>query len=266
MKTILPLLALLGLVTLARAQEVRLTLEPKIQAALEASLRDVRGSAVVMDVHSGEILGMASNPCTTQAAPVFSAEAWQALSRDPKDSFSSGVVTAHPPGSVFLPVTALAALKSGAITPATILNCSGRLSIQNQEFNCWEKEGHGEENLTKTMSLNCGLFFYQVGVRTGIEALVEMAQRAGFGQPTGILEGEGTGSLPTSAWRKARREPWSDPDTATVAIGQGAITVTPLQMAVFMSALANGGTVLRPRLVRSGSDEKSGGGFARRWR
>ena len=141
----------------------------------------------------------------------------------------SGATMSHCPGDAFLPVTALAALKSCKITPATILNCSGRLYIKDCEFRCWEKKGHGDENLKKAMSLSCGPFFSRVGVMTGIDPLVEMAQRAGFGKSTGILAGETTGSLPTKEWRKTHlREAWSDPATATASIGQALISVTPM--------------------------------------
>lgn len=230
---------------------VHLTLNPKVQAVLEESMRGVKGTAVILDAQSGDVLGIVSNPCKEKASASLTIEKWQALSNDPRDSFMSGAITAHAPGGTFTAVAALAALKSGKLTPETVLNCSGRLMIKEMEFKCWKTEGHGDMDIKKALTMSCGIFFYQTGIRTGVDPIVDMARRAGFGERSEVLAHEDPGLVPSPEWRQTRvPKTWSEGDTAYLSIGQGSIRVTSLQQAAFMVAVANGGTLYYPRLIK----------------
>lgn len=255
---ILSLLVMLISASLALAGEnVHLTLDPKIQSALEESMTEHPGAAVVMDAQNGDIVGIVSNPCKGKAAFVMSAAKWNALSDDSSGSFLAKAMIPLHPGATFLPVTTLAALKSGKITPETKLNCSGSFRVENTNFACWEKNGHGDLTLRNALVNNCGIFFYQLGLRTGIDSIIDMAKRAGFGEKSGLFAHEDPGFAGTPQWKQSTQHAtWSDGDTANLAIGQGYLDVTPLQMTAFMGALANGGTVYHPRLIKEGAPEK----------
>jgi penicillin-binding protein 2 len=228
----------------------KLTIDPFIQSAVEESFREYQGTVIVMDVRNGDVLGMTSNPSKDKASPKFSLERWKQIESDPKDSFLVKAITEYHPGATFLPVVSLAALSSKTLVADDKLNCSGSFYLQNIEFKCWETQGHGMQTIEDATKMNCGVFFYQLGQKTGIEHMAAMAKSCGFGEATEISPTESKGIIPTpelkKRWRK--NEEWTEGDTVNTAIGQGMVLVTPLQQAVFMSAVANGGNVYYPRL------------------
>jgi len=159
----------------------------------------------------------------------------------------------YAPGSVFKIVIAVAALEEGVITPATTFYCPGYLSIYNTVFRCHKPAGHGVVDVQKALTHSCNVFFYQVGVRLEIERIAAYARRLGLGSPTGIdLPHEAGGLIPDTAWKmRVLKQPWYAGETVSVAIGQGQVTVTPLQLARLVSVIANGGKLVRPHLVRT---------------
>jgi penicillin-binding protein 2 len=157
----------------------------------------------------------------------------------------------YPPGSIFKPLVAMAALESGRLTVEQTFDCPGFLSLGNARFRCWNVYGHGRVNLHEAIQHSCNVYFYHAGLQSGPDAILSMAQAAGLGRKTGIpLDTESAGLLPSDGWKRQwQGDGWRDGDTCNLSIGQGFLLTTPLQMAVFASALANGGTVFRPRLI-----------------
>ncbi len=238
---------------------VFLTIDARIQYIVEEALRGVgRGSAVVMDPNNGDILAMASVPNfdPNMFVPKISAKDWKELDENPTAPMINRALSAYAPGSIYKIMVALAALKSKAITPKTEIHCESGMWIGNREFKDWYKGSRGSITVKEALQWSCNTFFYPAGIRTGIDKLVEMGHLFGFGEATEIPIPESTGLLPSPAWLKENRknERWSEAYTANFSIGQGFVTVSPLQMCVMMSALANGGTVYYPRLISKIAD------------
>jgi penicillin-binding protein 2 len=148
-------------------------------------------------------------------------------------------------------IVAAAALQEGLITPVTSFQCDGFYELGNRKYRCWHKGGHGRISLHRAIVQSCDVYFYHVGKLIGVDKLAEYARRFGLGASTGItLPREKSGLIPTREWKQMRfKEPWQIGETISVSIGQGYNLVTPLQLVTAYSALANGGTVWRPRLI-----------------
>jgi len=231
-------------------QDVRLTLDIEVQGMAEEILGERLGAVVVLDPRNGDVLALASTPRFDVTA-LQSQKAWQALLADTRRPLMNRAIAGqYPPGSIFKPLVALTALISGRVNSSTVISCTGVHTIGRHEINCWSKRGHGDLSMRKALEQSCNPFFIECGLRSEYRRLYHMADSVGFGRRTGIeLEGEATGLLPDDEWkRRERRDAWRPGDTANVSIGQGALLVTPLQMAMFTGALANGGGVYRPRL------------------
>jgi penicillin-binding protein 2 len=157
----------------------------------------------------------------------------------------------YPPGSTYKIITALAGLEEGVIDEKTILNCPGYYRFGNRVYRDWKKGGHGKVDIIKAVEESCDVFFYQVGQRLGVDRLAWYAKAFGLGTPTGInLDQEAHGLIPTAAWKKKRTGvPWQGGETLSIAIGQGFNLATPLQMAVLVAAVANGGNRYRPMIL-----------------
>ncbi|RME40992.1 MAG: penicillin-binding protein 2 [Deltaproteobacteria bacterium] len=233
---------------------VFLTLDRDLQRAAEQAFGDESGAAVVMDVRTGEILAYVNRPAFDPAkfATGISQKDWQALVNDPRRPLQDKVIGGmYPPGSTFKIVTALAALQAGVAGPRTTVDCEGEIQIGNRIFRCWKKKGHGRTNLKKALRESCDVWFYKVALELGIDRLSKMAFDLGLGKPTGlILPGEKGGLIPTRDWKRRRfNQRWYDGETVIAAIGQGYVLTTPLQLAVMTAAVANGGKVLKPKLI-----------------
>jgi penicillin-binding protein 2 len=154
---------------------------------------------------------------------------------------------------VYKIVTALAALEEKVITPDTAFSCSGAFPFGNRDYHCWKKEGHGRVDLKRAIVESCDVYFYQVGLRLGVDRIAKYAFALGLGKPTGYPLGqEKPGLVPTAAWKLKRfRVPWQTGETLSVAIGQGFNLATPLQVASSVSALFNGGKYFPPRIIQS---------------
>ena len=232
-----------------------LTVDRELQLATEDALGEYEGAIVALDVRTGEVLSMVSRPAFDPnifARGIRRAE-WRGLVEDRKRPLNSKAIQGtYPPGSTFKIIMAAAALEEGVINPFTGIFCGGGMFFGNRTFRCWRKGGHGTVNVHEALVRSCDVFFYQVGQRLGVDTIAEYAHKFGLGAPTGIaLEHESSGIIPTSAWKRQRfGEPWYAGETLSIAIGQGYVTSTPLQMANAMAAIANGGTVFKPQFVK----------------
>jgi len=232
-----------------------LSVDRDLQLAAEAAMGDQEGAIVALDARSGEILAMVSRPAfdpNVFARGIRGAE-WRVLVNNRKRPLNSKALQGtYPPGSTFKVVMAAAALEEGVINPFTNIYCGGGLFFGNRRFRCWRKGGHGSVNVHEALVRSCDVFFYQVGQRLGVDTIADYSHRFGLGAPTGItLEHESGGIIPSSAWKRQRfGEPWYPGETLSIAIGQGYVTTTPLQMASVIATIANGGTVYRPQFVK----------------
>ena len=231
------------------------TLDWKLQQVAQEALKGKTGAVVALKPTTGEVLALASTPHfdPTTFSRRLSGKEWNALINDPLKPFQNRALQGqYPPGSTYKIVTALAALEERVITPTTSFYCNGALPFGNRVFHCWRKGGHGQVALHKAIVQSCDVYFYQVGQRVGVDRLAHYARLFGLGELTGIsLPHEKKGLIPSSAWKLNRYKiPWQPGETLSISIGQGYDLVTPLQMAVLTSAVANGGTVYRPQLVK----------------
>jgi penicillin-binding protein 2 len=238
---------------------VTLTIDLALQQVAEEALAGVAGSIVAIDPRDGGVLAAVSSPAIdpNSFSHGLSQEEWDRLSHDDRHPLQNRIVQAqYPPGSVFKILTAIAALESGAVTPATTFSCRGALRYGNRDFRCWKKEGHGEISLHRALVESCDVYFYQVGLKTGIDEIARVARAFGLGKATGLeLGSEAPGLIPDSAWkRRVRKEPWYNGETLSAAIGQGYDLVTPTQAAMLAAAMASGGIVRRPHLIRRVAD------------
>jgi penicillin-binding protein 2 len=231
------------------------TLDWHIQKTAQEALKGKSGAVAVLNPSTGEILAMHSSPDFDPSTFTrkLSAKEWNAFLSDPLKPFQNRVIQGqYPPGSTYKMITALAGLEERVITPETVFYCNGALPFGNRVFHCWRKGGHGAVNLHKAIVQSCDVYFYNVGNRLGVDRLARYAQFFGLGQPTGIaLYPEKSGLIPTSLWKLKRyKVPWQPGETLSLAIGQGYNLTTPLQMALVTAAIANGGRVFRPFLVK----------------
>ncbi|MBL9116237.1 MAG: penicillin-binding protein 2 [Verrucomicrobiaceae bacterium] len=237
------------------------TLDYKMQRYAESALRSHArngGAMVIMDVRNGEILAMASNPGfdLNEFIPGISNERYAALRDDEKSPlFGRAFQSNYFPASTFKVVTALAALESGTVTAGTTYDCDGYFNIGKESFRNWHSEGEGPMTVVDAIKRSCNTWFYQAGLDTGSNKVIAMAERLGFGQPTGIpISGEARGFVPTDAYYMQRFGHKILPGfLCSISIGQ-IVTCSPLQAAQCMAAVADGQNMSQPRLVKQIQD------------
>jgi penicillin-binding protein 2 len=234
---------------------VYLTIDRRLQQRAEALLQGQAGAVVALDPNSGEVLALASTPAFDQNDFItgLSRDKWNALINNPLRPLNNKAIQGeYPPASTYKIINAMAGLQEGVITENDIIFCPGHYRFGNRSYRCWRRGGHGSVDLNKALAESCDVYFYQVGQRLGIDRLAWYAKAAGLGAKTGIeLDHEGRGLVPTADWKQKRFGiAWQPGETLSVAIGQGFNLATPLQMAVFTAAVANGGVRYRPTLVK----------------
>ncbi|HHT9110700.1 MAG TPA: penicillin-binding protein 2 [Candidatus Brocadiaceae bacterium] len=219
--------------------DIYLTIDAQIQSSAEKSLGASRGTVVVMDPWTGEILAMASYP---RFNPNTVNEDFNKLVKHPfKPFLNRAVQGALPPGSIFKVVTATAALDTNSISTQTSFDCRGFINYKNTILKCWSESGHGSVTIEDAIPYSCNVFFFETAKVTGGDSLYTWAKRFGIGEKTGIdLPYERSGNLPKMN---------SLASAMNVAIGQGALLTTPLQLARVYAAIANGGDLVRPHVV-----------------
>jgi penicillin-binding protein 2 len=242
-------------------QSITLTLDFELQKKSEELLKGREGAVVVLDANSGEILALASYPTfdPNKFISRFTKQEWLDLLQSPEFPLENRTIRGlYAPGSVFKPVLALGALDSQLINEWTTYYCTGSTRIYNHPFSCWFKGGHGSVNLYDGIRYSCNIYFYQLGKIMGIEEIARYAKMFGFGAMTGVdLPGEKQGLVPDPEWkRKVRNEAWYPGETISVSIGQGPITVTPLQVARYTALIANRGRIVTPYMLKDKEFDK----------
>ncbi len=242
--------------------DLKLSLDARYQEAVETALGDHVGAAVLLDPNTGDVLAMVSNPGydPNRFVAGIRQEEYAALQQNPDKPLANRACAEHyAPGSTFKLLVALAGLETGKLFPGSTSVCTGETVVAGQRKRCWIKSkggAHGTVNLREAIKHSCNIFFYEHGVATGIQAIVAMARQFHLGEATGIaLPREARGHLPLV------KRGWRPADTANVAIGQGELDTTVLQMACVAATIANGGRVMAPRLVGSIHQAAEDGGL-----
>ena len=233
------------------------TLDLRLQQLAEKALESKakRGAIVIVDPTDGDILAIASRPTydPNSFVPSISAEKFKQLQDDPDiPLLARSFRSAYPPGSTFKVAVGIAALETSAVHADDLYQCVPAIQIGNLTFHNWKKGDRGALNFVQALTESCDTWFYQVGIKTGAEPIIEWALKLGFGAKCGIpLRGEAEGRIPNDEYMKATHgRKLLNGDIANLSIGQGDTQVTPLQMAQAMAIIANGGRFYQTRLVR----------------
>ena len=235
--------------------DIQLTIDMGLQKIAEDALNDRAGAVVALDVRTGEVLVLASSPPMelTEFIGGISTKAWNKMRENPLNPFyDKATQGAYPPGSTYKIITAMAGLSEGVVTTDTVFYCNGSMTLHGQKYNCWKHRGHGAVNLHKALAESCDVYFYQIGLKLGVDKLAKYARSMGLGEKTGIeLENEKSGLIPTAEWkRRKKKEVWQEGETMSLAIGQGFNLTTPLQICQMTATLSNGGSRYRPQLIK----------------
>lgn len=244
----------LGVKEAQPGKDLKLTIDLDLQAVAELAMEGKRGAVVALDPRSGDVLALVSTPAydPNHFASRISSREYAALVQNPyKPLFNRALQAQLAPGSTFKPIMALAGLESGAIDEDFTVHCSGGATWYGRYFKCHKKGGHGAVKLHTAIAQSCDVFFYAVGNRLGIDTIAQYATLAGLGSKTGIdLPGEKEGVVPSSQWKiRTQREKWYAGETISVAVGQGALTITPLQLAHAIGGIAMGGIWVQPHVA-----------------
>jgi len=244
----------IGLKEAAPGQTIRLTIDLDLQAAAELAMEGQRGAVVALDPRNGDVLAMVSRPAfdPSQFLGGIRPAHWRELNTSPENPLLNRAIQGeYAPGSTFKPIVALAGLESGAIDGSETEYCAGGANYFGRYFRCHLRGGHGVVNLEKGIAQSCDVYFYSLGNRLGIDRIAEYAELCGLGRKTGIdLPNEREGLVPSTRWKiRTVREKWYAGETISVAIGQGALTVTPLQLAHAIGGLVMGGVWHTPHLL-----------------
>ena len=233
---------------------IRLTIDLDLQVVSELAMEGKTGAVVALDPRNGDVLALVSRPSYLPNKFVggISVEDWRQLVNDPQKPLLNRPIQAQlAPGSIFKPIVALAAARSPIVDKDFSVVCQGGAFFYGRYFRCHKKGGHGRVTLHEALVQSCDVYFYTLGNRLGIDSIAETSMLAGFGEPTGIdLPHEEDGTVPSKGWKlRFFREKWYAGETISVAIGQGALTTTPLQIASAIGGLALGGEWHQPHLV-----------------
>ncbi len=236
--------------------DLELTLDLELQQEAARYFEDRVGAAVALDPRTGDILVMVSAPSynPNRFARRLDRGEWQALIEAPHNPLQNRALqNTHSPGSLFKIVVATAGLSEGVVNGSDSVYCSGSTRIYNRSFRCWKRVGHGWMRLREAIKESCDVYFYHLGQKLGISRIAHYARLFGLGSPTGIeILGEKRGLVPDPEWSlRVRGSSWYPGETISVAIGQGPLLTTPLQIASMMAIVANGGLRVTPRLDRN---------------
>ena len=240
-----------------KGEDLHLTLDMGAQKLAVELLKNWKGAIVAMDVQTGEILALASTPVydNNPLAWGVSGREWNSIMNDPsRPMLNRAIAGVYPPASTFKAFMSIASLEENVITQSTMIACRGGLRMGTHLFKCWKHSGHGSLNVTGALQHSCDVFYYQVGLRTGIERLIKWGRKFHLGEPTGIdLPGESGGNIAGADWKMRRfGRVWGSGDTVNYSIGQGYMLMTPVQIARVYAAVADGGKMVTPHLNKKG--------------
>ena len=252
----------IGIKEAVPGEDIRLTIDLDLQVVAELAMENRRGAVVALDPRNGDVLAMVSRPAYDPnkfAGRILSRD-WKELIENPENPLLNRATQAQlAPGSTFKPIIALAGLEEGVIDEDFHVRCNGGATFYGRFFKCHRPGGHGSIGLYGSIVDSCDVFFYTVGNRLGVDTIARYATMAGFGEKTGIdLPHEAAGLVPSTEWKlKTFRQKWYAGETISVAIGQGALTVTPLQLAHAIGGLALGGVWQKPHLLANPPEESA---------
>jgi penicillin-binding protein 2 len=232
--------------------EVITTVDRRIQEAAEQAMEGRSGAVVVLDPRDGDVLAMVSTPAypLDRLTGNLERETWLELVRDPHSPLMNRALQSqYAPGSVFKIIVTAAGLQEGTLTPGDRTYCNGQFQLGTWTFHDWKEGGHGHVDLRSSLVNSCNIFYYQAGLKVGPAQMARYARAFGLGAVAGVeLGGEKPGFVP---WAEGRgRRAWQAGETVNMAIGQGRLLVTPMQVARMMAAVATGGVMWKPRLVQ----------------
>lgn len=233
--------------------DVHLALDLRIQQAAEQALSTNVGAMVVLDPRNGDLLAMVNSPRYNPNlfVPSIPHSVWNELREDERNPlFNRATMGGYAPGSIFKPVVAMAALENNLASVDQKYDCQGVFPLGRARFHCWYRPGHGQIDMVEALQHSCNVYFYKLALECGYEYIYHMASAMGFGRETGVDLSERAGLLPSDSWKRKRyNDAWRKGDTCNLAIGQGALVVTPIRMAVVAAALANRGAIVKPRVA-----------------
>ncbi|MBE6463456.1 MAG: penicillin-binding protein 2 [Alphaproteobacteria bacterium] len=244
-----------------KGNDLDLTIDIRLQKIAYDAFKKEAGAAVVMDVHTGEILAFVSVPAYDPNLFVdgISVKNWNNLLYDEKTPLTDKAISGqYSPGSTFKIAVALAALEEGVIDTSTTSYCSGKMKLGNHLFHCWRHAGHGKQNVIEAIKNSCDIFFYETALKLGIEKIAQMSKRLGLGKTYELgLENQKEGVIPDKQWKLSKlKSPWQQGETVIAGIGQGYVLVTPLQLATMLSRVVNGGYEVEPTFIKKETTPK----------
>ena len=243
--------------------DLYLTIDVRLQKLAEDLLDEDTGAIVALDPTNGDVLAMASRPTfdPNVLSKELTSKQWVEIVQDEGRPLNNRATQGqYPPGSTFKVVMAAAALETNTMTSSSTVRCAGGYQFGNRLFRDWKASGHGLVDMTHALVHSCDVYFYTIGQRMGIDTIADYAKQFGLGRETGVeLPSERIGIVPSTAWKqKAKGQPWFPGETISASIGQGYVTVTPLQMASVIGTIANNGLAFKPRIVKSVVERDSG--------
>ncbi len=235
-----------------------LTLDSRVQKVAEESFIGKSGGLVAIDPRDGSIIAMVSAPSydPSQLVSNVSHGYWAEMVSDKRKLLLNRAIQGtYPPASTYKITTGIAALSEGLITPQTTINCPGGLQYGGRFFKCWNKGGHGAISLRRALASSCDTYFYQLGLRLGVDRIAKYANLLGLGMKTGLdIDGEKAGLIPTAEWKKrVFKQEWQPGENISISVGQGYDTVTPLQNALMIARVGTG-RVIKPHLLKAIED------------
>lgn len=232
--------------------DLQLTLDMEVQMLAHKALGNHTGAVVVLDPNNGDVLAMFSAPGfdANRFVPYITSRDWKMLSEDPeKPLLNRAVAGVYPPGSTFKPLVGLAA---ATLDPAAAHRVYDSPSVFHIGARTVHTTGHGEVDMREALKYSANVYFFKTALACGPEPILDAANAIGLGQKTGVeVDFEQGGVVPDAAWQQKNQTGWSDGDTCNLAIGQGYLGVTPIQLAMMTATIANGGYLYRPRLVQA---------------
>jgi len=244
----------LGLKEPREGKDIQLTIDSRLQVFVQDLLISQKGAVILMNLGDGGILSMNSSP-SFDPNLFASTEGRKGVGKYLRGAgapmVNRGIRGQYPAGSIFKIITALAGLESKKVSALSTFNCPGYTAVGGKIFHCWRETGHGPQRMSEAFAHSCNVYFYNVGLMTGINFLTQKTLEFGFSKLTGVdLPGEKGGFVPSREWKqRSQQQGWYDGETVNLAIGQGYLQVTPVQALVMIAAIATDGHLFKPHLI-----------------